>query len=91
MINIKKELYEDIWNVINNKLQVKKNFNDLIPDPINELIQKLETSYYEIVNNIELLVREEFGDVIKVIKRIDESYSKKIQPLLDEIKKYKIR
>lgn len=100
MDNLKDLLKEDIWKIINVEDIPKRNFFDyvlhmllgsekiLLKDVVY-LSKELDNRYNQILGEVNKYILEGNGEVLPTLKRLEKDYKDKIQPILNEIERYK--
>jgi len=96
---LKKELKNDIWKIIDGTEPIKKEANKFLVLVIQFLLEtkgfrmeevvkisvEMEKRYNEIIRGFSDYMRDSNGDLLKMLRKINEDYDSKIKPLFEKI------
>jgi len=99
-MGLKQELKNDIWKIIDGEKVPKEKVNKFRILVLQLLLQsqgfnlgeafdianKLETRYNKIIEDFDEYLNNSNGDLLNILKHIDDDFDDKIKPLLEKIK-----
>jgi len=98
--NLRKLLKNDIWSVINgNEVPQRDFFSDVLHFLLNnkkillkdvvDMSKELTNRYYQILGEVDEYIRQGNGEVLPALKRLDDDFTKRVLPIIKEIKRYR--
>lgn len=103
-MNLRKELKEDIWKIIEGKPITQKNIlkflnpifsvfldrNEVKMGKIINIAEKIKKAYQNSLEKVNDYILEENGEVLKVIKDVFQNFDSKLENITSEIEKWKL-
>lgn len=99
-ITLKKELETDFWTIMNREKRRDINFflivlNEFLDvkevnlKEVADLAKSLRLAYKETISEIYDFIEIEFGNVLKIMKDLKQTFKKKVVPIIKEINRKK--
>lgn len=101
--NLKKELQKDFWKIINGE-EIEEKKDDIflnyifylflekksfLMDEVFKEAKILKRKYYKLMNNFDTLLEENYGQIIDVLKSVNEKYDSEMTPIMNKIEMIK--
>ena len=98
--NVKKLIKNDIWDIINGKESIQRDFfSDVLHFLLNnkkillkdvvDMSKELKNRYYQILGEVDEYIRQGNGEVLPALRRLDNDFREKVLPIINEIKRYR--
>jgi len=100
LVNLKSLIRDDIWKIINGEeipdreffpyvLSLLLNNKKILLKDVVDLSKDLKNRYVQILGEVNNYIEQGNGDVLPALRRLDDDFTEKVLPILNQIKRYK--